>query len=182
MIRENVLTFPLGLLYALVTTVVVVQANLYADVVLNLYYVIMNAYGWYFWVYGGSSRRNQHQLVPGKLVKAQIPPLVLITLIGTAIMGWYFSTYTDAALPYPDSFTTVASFVAMWMSARKYIESWWLWFVVDIVQVVLYIEKGIFPYALLYLVYLAMAVWGYRAWQLTRTQHSSIIGPTSNTH
>ena len=53
LIEEHVLTFPIGMLYALVTVVVVARAMLYADVVLNLYYVLMNAYGYYYWVYGG---------------------------------------------------------------------------------------------------------------------------------
>ena len=175
LIRENVLTFPIGLIYAVVTVVVVARANLYADVILNLYYVLMNAYGWYFWLYGGRERRNQEVLFVGWVPKHQWPPLIAITVLGTLAMGWYFQTQTNAALPYPDSFTTVASFVAMWMSARKYLESWVLWFVIDVVQVALYIIKDIEAYALLYLVYLVMAVYGWLAWRkhLTPARASS---------
>ena len=80
-------------------------------------------------------------------------------------MGWTFATYSNADLAYADSFTTFASFVAMYLAAKKYLESWYLWFVVDVVQVALYLVKGIELYALLYLVYLAMAYWGWRAWK-----------------
>lgn len=175
LIRENVLTFPIGLLYAVVTVVVVARANLFADVILNLYYVVMNAYGWYFWLYGGNQRRSardqQEVLLVGLVPRQQWLWIAAVTLGGTLLMGWYFATQTSAALPYPDSFTTVASFVAMWMSARKYLESWVLWFVIDVVQVVLYVIKDIEAYALLYLIYLGMAVAGWIGWRkhLVRT-------------
>ncbi len=165
LIRENVLTFPIGLLYAVVTVVVVARANLFADVILNLYYVVMNAYGWYFWLYGGKQRREQTVLLVGLVPRHQWVWITLVTIAGTGLMGWYFATQTSAALPYPDSFTTVASFVAMWMSARKYLESWVLWFVIDVVQVALYLIKGIEAYALLYLIYLGMAVAGWISWR-----------------
>lgn len=165
LIRENVLTFPLGLLYAVVTVVVVARANLFADVILNLYYVGMNAYGWYFWLYGGRERREHEVLMVSAVPRQQWLWLGITIGAGTLLMGWYFAGYTEADLPYPDSFTTVASFVAMWMSARKYLESWALWFVIDVVQVALYLIKGIEAYALLYLIYLGMAIRGWFAWR-----------------
>jgi len=165
MIRENVLTFPIGLIYAVVTVVVVARANLFADVLLNLYYVVMNAYGWYFWVYGGRERRTPQILLVAWVPKQQWLGIVAVIILGTVLMGWYFATQTQASLPYPDSFTTVASFVAMWMSARKYLESWILWLIIDVIQVGLYIVKGIEAYALLYLIYLFMAVYGWFAWR-----------------
>jgi nicotinamide mononucleotide transporter len=165
LIRENVLTFPLGLIYAVVTVIVVARANLFADVILNLYYVAMNAYGWYFWLYGGSERRESEVLLVSWVPRQQWLLLTTVIVLGTVLMGWYFATQTSADLPYPDSFTTVASFVAMWMSARKYLESWLLWFVIDVVQVGLYIIKGIEAYAVLYLLYLGMAVMGWVGWR-----------------
>ena len=165
LIRENILTFPLGLIYAVVTVIVVVRANLFADVILNLYYVVMNAYGWYFWLYGGSNRRQSEVLLVSWVPRGQWLLLATVTILGTLLMGWYFATQTSADLPYPDSFTTVASFVAMWMSARKYLESWLLWFVIDVVQIGLYVIKGIEAYAVLYLLYLGMAVFGWISWR-----------------
>ena len=141
------------------------QVMLYTNVVLNVYYVVVNSYGWYFWRFGGAGRRDEQELKVGLVSKVQVRWLVLIIAFGTLLMGWLFVTYTDAELAYADSFTTVASFVAMYLSARKYLESWYLWFVVDVVQVALYLVKGIELYALLYLVYLAMAYWGWRAWK-----------------
>ena len=62
LIKEHILTFPIGMLYAVVTVIVVARALLFADVLLNLYYVLMNAYGWYYWLYGGQQLR-QHRPV-----------------------------------------------------------------------------------------------------------------------
>ena len=165
LIKENIWTFPIGLFYALITVVVVYNERLFADVVLNLYYVGMNAFGWYFWLFGGRTRRSQSGLEVGLISLKQIAVMVLLVLGGTLLMGWTFATYSNADLAYADSFTTFASFVAMYLAAKKYLESWYLWFVVDIVQVALYLVKGIELYALLYLVYLAMAYWGWRAWK-----------------
>ena len=172
LIKEHVLTFPIGMLYASVTVIVVARALLYADVVLNLYYVVMNAYGWYYWVYGGKQlRASQGELLPQRLARSTLIRLLGITFIGSVVMGFYFARYTQAEMAYFDSLTTVASFVAMWMSARKLLSSWVAWFVIDVVQIGLYIFKGmdansgLFLYAALYSVYLLMAVYGWLQWR-----------------
>lgn len=177
LIRENIYTFPLGLLYAVVTVVVMLDARLYADVLLNGYYVIMNAYGWYFWLRGDPDRRAGKVLQVAWAGATSRYLAVGFTVLGTLIMGWYFDQHTDADFAYPDSFTTMASFVAMWMSARKYLDSWVLWFVVDVASVALYLAKAqsdptLYYYAFLYLVYLWMAVVGYRAWRVHLSDHS----------
>lgn len=172
LIREHVLTFPIGMLYALITIVVVARAMLFADVVLNLYYVVMNAYGWYYWLYGGQQlRQPAGELLPQRISLARAASLVVITLLGSIVMGYVFDAYTQADLAYIDSLTTVASFVAMWMSARKYLSSWLAWFAIDVVQIGLYVVKGLstdsglFFYAGLYSIYLVMAVWGWLRWR-----------------
>ena len=171
LIKEHILTFPIGMLYAVVTVVVVARALLFADVLLNLYYVLMNAYGWYYWLYGGQQLRERAgELLPQRITVKTAVVLTLITLLGSVLMGYLFAQYTHADMAYADSLTTVASFVAMWMSARKYIESWILWFVIDVVQIALYVIKaaadpGLYLYALLYFVYLLLAVMGWRAWR-----------------
>lgn len=171
LIKENVLTFPVGLLYALITVIVVARANLFADVLLNLYYVLMNAYGWYYWVYGGKAQRQQGVLKPVVTSKQSNLYLLLVTIAGSILMGWLFAKFSSADLAYADSFTTVASFTAMWMTARKHLYSWVAWFVIDVVQITLYLLKGfdgqpgLFLYAGLYGIYLIMAVIGFRSWR-----------------
>ncbi|MEE2784613.1 MAG: nicotinamide riboside transporter PnuC [Pseudomonadota bacterium] len=171
LIRENIWTFPLGLLYSVVTVVVMYNTQLYADVLLNFYYVVMNAYGWFFWIRGGQTRRSEaDELMVTWLPRRQWTSVVVVSISGIIVMGWYFDTFTNAAFAYADSFTTILSFVAMWMSARKYLDSWILWFIVNVASVVLYLAKAeddsqLYFYVVLYTIYIGLAVQGWYAWQ-----------------
>ena len=165
-IRQNIWTFPVGLVYAFVSVAVFLDQRLYADVLLSGYYVLMNAYGWYYWRYGGS-RSASDELAPSFTPGRTLAWLGVVVAAGIALMGSFFDTQTQADLPYWDSATTVMSFAAMWMTARKYLENWVLWLVVDVIATVMYAVKGIELYALLYAIYLGMAVMGWRAWRRT---------------
>ena len=170
LIKESVLTFPIGLLYAVITSVVVLEARLYADLVLNLYFVLMNGYGWYFWARGAGERQIEGKLLVARVPRNELGLAVAAIILGTLAVGFFFSAYTAADFAYWDSLTTVASFVAMWMTARKYLESWIFWFLVDVLQIALYAVKGfsgspgLYFYSFLYSVYLWMAVLGWRYW------------------
>ncbi len=172
LIRENVLTFPIGLIYAVVTVVVMMRNQLYADTLLNLYYVAMNGYGWYFWLRGADStrRRSAGDLDITWTPPGQLKAAVCVIVLGSAAMGWYFANWTRADYAYTDSFTTVTSFVAMWMAARKYLENWILWFVVNVISVGVYVLKAggdeqLYFYAVLYAIYLLLAVVGWQTWR-----------------
>ncbi len=163
-IRENIWNWPVGLAYALVSLLVFYNARLYADLVLHVFYVFMNGYGWYYWLRGAGARGSEGRLVVARLSMRSASLLGVATLIGIIAMGWLFDYYTDADLAYWDSTTTVMSFAAMWMAAHKYIENWFVWLVVDVLATGIYIFKGIWPYAVLYGLYIPMAVWGWMAW------------------
>lgn len=165
LIRQNVWTFPIGLLYALVSLVIFLDARLYADFTEHVYYVVMNAYGWFYWLRGGGRQAGDEALPVTHIGGAIGVSLIALTVIATAGIGAYLDNFTDADLPYWDTSTTVMSFIAMWMTARKYIENWYVWFVVDVVKTIIYVVKGIELYAVLYGVYLGMAIAGWWAWQ-----------------
>lgn len=168
LIRQNVLTFPIGLVYAAVSVAVFMEQRLYADVLLSGYYVAMNGYGWWYWLYGGS-RAESEDLLPSYTPHLTAAWLAGSVAVGIAAMGWFFDSQTNADLPYWDSATTVMSFAAMWMTARKYVESWIVWVVVDVIATAMYFYKGIELYGFLYAIYLGMAVMGWRAWRRTMT-------------
>ena len=172
LIRQNVWTFPIGLIYAVVSVLVFMQVRLYADVLLSGYYVIMNGYGWYYWLNRGE-RTDTDVLAITFTPRRLLLPLIAVTAAATFGMGWFFDTQTDAALPYWDAATTCMSFAAMWMTARKYIDNWIVWLIVDVMATVIYLIKGIELYAVLYAVYLAMAVMGWRTWQRSMSLASS---------
>ena len=163
LIRQNILTWPMGIAYVLISLVIFWQTKLYADFVLHLFYLGMNIYGWYYWVYG---RKSREQEVPVTSIPISTWLLVLgVSVIGIVVWGYLLNTYTDASLAYWDSTTSVLSFAAMWLTARKKIENWILWLVVDVLATGIYYYKGLYFYCLLYLVYIGMAVVGYLAWK-----------------
>ena len=172
-IRENIWNWPVGLAYALVSLLVFYKARLYSDLVLHVFYVFMNGYGWYYWLRGAGARGSEGRLVVARLSMRSASLLVVATVIGIIAMGWLFDYYTDADLAYWDSTTTVMSFAAMWMAAHKYIENWIVWLVIDVLATGIYIFKGIWPYAVLYGLYIPMAVWGWMAW--LRSMSSSMV-------
>jgi len=167
LIRQNIWTFPIGLVYAVISVVVFLEAKLYADVLLSGYYLVMNAYGWYFWAYGGVRTRDDELPVRHTPWRAVLW-LSALTALAIAVMGYLFDTRTDAELAYWDSATTCMSFAGMWLTARKYLESWLVWLLVDLIATAIYLLKGIELYAVLYGIYLIMAVQGWRAWQSSR--------------
>ena len=163
LIRQNILTWPMGIAYVLISLVIFWQTKLYADFVLHLFYFGMNVYGWYYWVYG---RKSDEQVVPVTSISVNTWLFTLgISAVGIFIWGYLLNNYTDASLAYWDSTTSVLSFAAMWLTARKKIENWILWLVVDILATGIYYYKGLYFYCLLYLVYIGMAIAGYLAWK-----------------
>lgn len=171
LIRQSIWTWPVGLAYALISVWVFSEAKLYADLLLHVFYVAMNLYGWWYWLKTPADGPTQTE-VTTNLAVSRSPNTLLLRLLGigfagSLLMGWYFDTHTDADYAYADSATTAFSFVAMWMQARKLLESWVLWFLIDVVAVALYTVKGLNYYALLYAVYLGLAIIGWRAWRQT---------------
>lgn len=172
LIRENIWNFPIGLVYSVVSIVVFARERLYADVMLNGYYVLMNAYGWYFWRYGKHSAATEAVAVTYAPRTVRVA-LVVVVAIATGGLGWFLDNRTDAALPYWDTAILTLSFGAMWMTARKYIDNWVVWLVVDVIATGVYLYKGIELYAVLYAIYLVMAVMGWQAWRRSMAALSS---------
>lgn len=165
LIRQNIWTFPIGLVYAAVTVVVLYHQQLFVNLVENLYYLLMNAYGWYHWSRHGGAADQTSELPVTRLAQRAWLPLVAAVALGTWLVATLFDRLSTADLVYWDSFTTVLCFAAMALTARKIIESWWLWLLADVLYVGLYAYKGVMPYAALYGVYILLAVWGYQAWR-----------------
>ena len=100
LIKESVLTFPIGFLYAVITSAVVLEARLYADLVLNLYFVLMNGYGWYFWTRGDRERGIEGKLSVASVPSNELTFAAVAMIFGTLAVGYLFSAYTDADFAY----------------------------------------------------------------------------------
>jgi nicotinamide mononucleotide transporter len=164
LIRENVWAWPLGIAYVVVSVTVLLDARLYANLALHvLAYLPMNIYGWYAWTRHSGAERSE--LPVTRASPTAIGTLLGIGAAGTLVLGLVFARTTDAALPYWDNGVLVASVATMWLTARKKLESWILWFVIDVVSAAVYWAQALPLYAGLYVAYLAMAVAGWRAWR-----------------
>ena len=143
------------------------DAGLYADFGINIYYLVIAVYGWAAWRYGFSiGRGSEGRELPISHTPARLwLPLAGVTSIVFVAIAWMLINLTDSSVPYADAFTTALSVVGMWMLARKYIEQWWVWLVVDVASVALYIYKDLYFTAALYALYAVVAIFGYLKWK-----------------
>ncbi len=160
-IRQNILCWPAALASALLYMLIFAAANLYMESALQVFYAAMAVYGWHRWRSGSS---------PERPLPIRTWPLRShgIALLGVAVLTVGFGSalkLTPAALPFADSFTTVAALVATYMVAQKLLENWFYWFVIDSVSVYLYVSRGLWLTALLFGLYLVLIVVGYRQWR-----------------
>jgi len=161
-IRENIACWFAAILSTSIYIVLMYQAGLYMESALQVFYIAMAFYGWYSWKHG-KGPENELSVSSWPLSRHFVP-LVLILLF-TLGSGFLLSRYSDAAMPYLDSFTTWGAIVTTWMVARKIIQNWHYWFIIDAVSVYLYISRGLWLTALLFILYLVLIVIGYRQWR-----------------
>lgn len=160
--RENIWSWPTAIVNVSLYFVVFLEAKLYADMGLQVVYLVLSVYGWYEWLYGGEHRTALHV---SRVTRSLGVRLLLIGIATAAILGTILARFTDAALPYLDSATTSTSLVAQWMMTRKILENWAVWVVVDVVYIGMFIYKQLYLTAGLYAVFLVLAVMGFRTWK-----------------
>ncbi len=159
----------MGILTSAFYMAVFFDARLYADMILQVYYIVVSVMGWMIW---RNRQEAEHQETTQILKTSKQMGLILFVsfVMLYAVLVWALikvpSMLNIAAsdMPYWDAFTTAASFVATWMLAKKLIEQWLIWIVVDFVAMAMYIHKGLYITAILFVVYTVMAIWGYYAW------------------
>ncbi|HER08029.1 MAG TPA: nicotinamide riboside transporter PnuC [Bacteroides sp.] len=163
-IRRNILLWPMGIISALLYMVVFFQSRFYADMGLNVYYFFISIYGWIIWKKGRSGDGSEPMPVSRISLKHG---LILLAITAAVFLGTGFilSRYTDSPIPFWDAFTTALSFTATWMLARKILEHWILWIIVDIVSMGLYLYRGLYPTMVLFAIYTTMAVIGLIEWK-----------------
>lgn len=159
-IRQNILCWYFGLVQVTLYCFVFYTSKLYSDMMLHIIYIFLQFFGWYSWKYGGT---NQSKLRVKSITKATL--WIVVTVLGTLILGYMMQLNTDASFPYADAFTTVASLVAQYLMIKKVLGSWLFWIVVDIVAIGIYAYKGLYFTTILYAVFLVMAIIGYFEWK-----------------
>jgi nicotinamide mononucleotide transporter len=161
-IFQSVLCWFAGLFGAGLTLVVFLHARLYGATALQAVYLVLMVYGWYQWRRGGEEG--------GELPVSWAPRRWCLGLGGAGVafavgLGLFLHHGTDAALPFWDAGTTSFSLVAQFMTTRKWLESWLLWIVVDLVYTGMLVSQGLNVMAGLYIAYLVLAVAGFLKWR-----------------
>jgi nicotinamide mononucleotide transporter len=162
-IRQSLWCWPAALVSVTLFMILFYYSRWYLQSILQIYYFGMAIYGWIEWRQGGERRTG---------VRVHWwPPIVHLSVLSaviasSAILGWALSR-TDAAFPYLDSFTTVGALVTTFMVARKVIENWIYWFVIDCVLVYMSWQGDLPWTAGLYALYLAMVVIGFFSWLIS---------------
>ena len=165
-IRQNILTWPVGLLTSALYTWVFFDSKLYADMGLQIYYVVISIYGWYEWVRGKPTSSNSNEMLKISRITMSLGRILALASLVIFMVMWYvLRNYTDSPVPFADSLATSLSIVATWMLARKILEHWLVWIFVDAFSIGLFCYKGLHPTVILFVVYTFMAVVGFIEWR-----------------
>jgi nicotinamide mononucleotide transporter len=160
--RENIWSWPTAIVNVGLYVLVFHDAKLYADMGLQVIYLILSFYGWYEWLYGGEHRTELHV---SRLTPFVAAVLLAIGATGSLALGAFLRKNTDAALPYLDSTLSVFSLIAQWMMTRKILENWTLWILLDVAYVIMFVFfKHLYFTAFQYAVFLALAAMGQVQW------------------
>jgi nicotinamide mononucleotide transporter len=162
-IRGNSLLWIYGLITSILYVYVFFRSKIYADMGINVYYVVVSIYGWIHWHKNGNN--NKKELQVSRLNFKNSILLLVITLLIFVIISYVLKKFTDSHIVFWDSFITASSITATWMLARKVLEHWLIWVMVDALSIGLCVYKGLYPTVVLFLVYTIMSVTGYLEWK-----------------
>ncbi|WP_417489790.1 nicotinamide riboside transporter PnuC [Maricaulis sp.] len=163
-IRQSIWCWPVGIAMTGLYLFIFASVQLYSDAGLQLVYIGLQLYGWWYWLGNSGAATAQRQAPVQYLLPAGRLGWLGAGLVTSGALGYLMATHTDAALPYWDASTTCFSLVAQVLLARKRIETWLVWIAVDFVSIGVYSVKGLFVTAGLYALFLGMACWGWREW------------------
>jgi len=165
---ENIWNFPIGIANDIFFFILFLQASLFADMGLQVLYIILGFQGWYLWLRGGA---NKTVLRVSKVSRKELLILIFITVVATSGMTIYLQRIQDSA-PLWDALTTVLSIVAQYMLNKKFLENWYFWILADIIYIPLYVYEQLYLTSVVYLIFLGMCLLGVRAWARSRVKYA----------
>lgn len=164
-VRRSMWNYPFGIAMVTLYAVIFYETRLYSDALLQLFFFVVQLYGWWAW---SRARADTGEIRVELLGDRERLAWLAGIAAATAGWGWPMHRYTDAALPWWDAAVAMLSVAAQILQSRRKLESWWLWIATDLVAVPLYAVKGLGLTAGLYLVFLALASWGAIDWARAR--------------
>jgi nicotinamide mononucleotide transporter len=162
-VRQNIWCWPVGIACVLCFGFVFFEARLYSDVLLQVVYIAMQMYGWWYWVNKGHSGMRSTSSI-SQLNTQDIVRWVLLVAVGALGLGASMASFTKADLPYLDALPTVISIVAAWLQAKKVLQSWLFFILGNLLFIGVYATKGLYLTIALYVVSTGLAIMGYLQW------------------
>ena len=162
--RNNILVYPTGLIGTGIFVFILLNFSLLGDTIINAYFFSMSIYGWYFW----SRKKDEVFVNQVSTINLNEIKYLFILAISSLIFIYFVYDYFDKWnnwTAYVDNITTAIFFVAMWLMARRKIESWIFWIIGDLITVPLYFYKGLTISSIQYIIFLILAVLGYISWK-----------------
>jgi nicotinamide mononucleotide transporter len=161
--RVRELAWPLAIASSFLYLLLFRRSGLYGEAALQLLFIAVSAWGWWQWRYG--TRGDGRPLVVRDLPLRGRWIVAALTLIAWPLVGLLLDRYTDSTVPYADALPTVASVAGQWLLARKYVQNWPTWLMVNVYSVGLFAHKALWLTAVLYAVFALLSVIGWRAWR-----------------
>ena len=161
-IRQNILCWLCAAISTSIYVFLFMEAKLYMESLLNVFYLLMAIYGWYSW--SGKKGYVTGLNISVWTFKTHIFASVVIILLSIS-SGYILSIYSDAIYPYLDSMTTYFSIWATYLIARKVLENWWYWLVIDLFSMAIYWSRDLEATALLFAAYIVLIPFGMAAWK-----------------
>lgn len=158
---NNSLNYLFGIGGVLITLVVMFESKLYAEFSLNIYYLVMSIYGWFFWKYGKAKEETQIS----HATKKEYTIAGLISFISFLLFYISLQKFTDSDVPLWDSLVSAFAWAGMWLMAKRKIENWIFLNVSNILSIPLMIHKSLYLYAILSVILFIVAISGYINWK-----------------
>ena len=160
--KEQIWVYPTGLISVIIYVSITFQYKLYGDMGIQIYYLVMSIYGWYFW----TKKKGTHTSVSISKNNKQENTIVFLLFLGSFLLIRFGLGLTHSDVPGWDALTSALAITGMWLMARKKIEHWIAWIVVDSISVPLYIYKGLPLTSFQFLLFTILAGWGYLTWNI----------------
>lgn len=162
--RNSILVYPTGLIGTGIFVYILYNFSLLGDMIINFYFVLMSIYGWYYW-----AQKKDGQTL-NNVSRTSIKEYYFILILGiTSLLSIYliynFYDKWNSWTAYVDTITTAIFFVAMYLMARRKVESWIFWIIGDLITIPLYFYKGLTISSIQYLIFLILAILGYISWK-----------------
>ena len=160
--RQHIACWPVALVSIVFSLFVFYSERLYQDAILQIFYLVMTLYGWYNWLYGG---KNHSRLEVSRMARSTLVAYLVGGGLAMAASGYWFAQNTDAILPYWDAISLVGGIIGTVWMARKWIEHWLLWIVIDTICTGIYFSRNLYFFTFQYFVFTLLALYGWHTWK-----------------